>query len=58
MLALCHYHSPYMYVYNTNGSYTGLNMSVCATAGELLYMNFDSKDRLIITSQTLAEIYY
>ena len=54
MLVLCG-SSPYMYIYHLNGSYTGINFPICNSPA---YVNFDSKNRLIITCQTEIDIYY
>ena len=56
MLILC---DTSVYVYHTNGTNTGIKMSVCTNlGGQAYYMNFDSKDRLIITCQSGISIYY
>jgi hypothetical protein len=57
MLILCPTQS-YMYIYHLNGSYTGLNMSTCGTNTNSWFVNFDSKDRLVVLCDNLIEIYY
>ena len=57
MLVLCQSPS-YMYVHHLNGSYTGLSMSTCNSSSNSWFVNFDSKDRLVITCQNQTEIYY
>jgi hypothetical protein len=47
-----------MYIYHLNGSYTGLNMSTCRTNTKSWFVNFDSKDRLVVLCHNLIEIYY
>ena len=57
MLVLCGT-SRFMYVHHLNGSYTGLSMSTCVSSSDSTFVNFDSKDRLVITCQNQTEIYY
>ncbi len=57
ILVLCDSQST-MYIYHVNGSYSGLSMSTCNLDSTRLYMNFDSKDRLVITCLSRIEIYY
>jgi hypothetical protein len=53
MLVLCE--SPaFIYLYDTNGIYTGLSLATCSKA---FYMQFDSKDRLVVTCYLSIEIY-
>jgi hypothetical protein len=47
-----------MYIYHLNGSYTGLYMSTCGTNTDSWFVNFDSKDRLVVMCQNRIEIYY
>ena len=55
MLVLCQIPS-YIYIYETNGAYTGISIQVCTSSA--YYMNFDSKNRLVITCQDNVVIYY
>ena len=52
MIVLC---GSYVYIYHTNGTYTGIGMNVF---NESIYMNFDSKDRLIILGWYDIKIFY
>ncbi len=45
----------FVYLYHTNGTYLGKTMS---TSSSPWFINFDSKERLIITSQYDIKIYY
>ncbi len=54
MLVLCE--SPaFIYLHDINGFYTGLSLPTCSKA---FYMEFDSKDRLVVTCYLSIEIYY
>jgi hypothetical protein len=53
MFVLCE--SPaFIYLYDTNGIYTGLSLATCSKA---FYMQFDSKDRLVVTCYLSIDIY-
>jgi hypothetical protein len=55
MLVLCQ-DNERMYVYHVNGSYSGLSMLTKLKIR--WFMNFDSKDRLVITCNDQIEIFY
>ena len=57
ILVLCE-SSRFMYVHHLNGSYAGLSMTTCISSSNSWFVNFDSKDRLVITCQNKIEIYY
>ena len=54
MIVLC---DANLYIYHTNGTYTGLNIpNVCTM--ESYYMNFDSKNRLVVICRNVINQYY
>ena len=55
MIVLC-YNPSYLYVYHTNGTFTGTSFRVCSSSNPL-FINFDSKDRLVVVCLTKIEIY-
>ena len=55
MMVLC-YKPSIFYIYHTNGTYFGIGYQTCSSSP--LYMNFDSKGRLIIAYFTNIDIYY
>ena len=57
MLVLCDT-SRFMYVHHLNGSYAGLSISTCIRSSNRWFLNFDSKDCLVITCDSQIEIYY
>ena len=54
MIVLCE--TSYVYIYHTNGSYTGISIKGCSSYA--YYMNFDSKDRLVLICSNDIDIYY
>ena len=55
MMVLC-YQPSKLYIYHTNGTYIGIGYQTCFNSP--LYMNFDSKGRLVITCNSNIDIYY
>ncbi len=55
MLVLCY--DSNIYVYNVNGTYTGLQLNACDN-NVIKYVNFDSKDRLVFICDNRIEIFY
>ena len=54
MIVLCKLN---LYIYHTNGTYTGIKIeNVCAK--ESFYINFDSKNRLVVVCSDGINIYY
>ena len=45
-------------VYNTDGTFTGINKRVCYGNGQATYISFDSKGRIIITCNDHISIFY
>ncbi len=55
MLVLCL--DDYIYIYNVDGTDTGLKLNVCNSQRNY-FMNFDSKDRLVVICDYRIEIFY
>ena len=54
MIVLCNLN---LYIYHTNGTYTGINIPNVCTA-ESYYINFDSKNRLVVICLDGINLYY
>lgn len=54
MLVLCE-NNNYLYIHHLNGSFTGISISTCFFSFSI---NFDSKDRLVVTCMNQINIYY
>jgi hypothetical protein len=46
-----------IYIYNVNGTYTGLQVTAC-NGNYKYFVNFDSKDRLVVICYYRVEIFY
>jgi hypothetical protein len=46
-----------IYIYNIDGTYTGLQVTVC-NGDSINFLNFDSKDRLVVICFERIEIFY
>ena len=56
MIVLC-YSPSYLYIHHTNGTFTGTVVSVCSSSSPM-FMNFDSKHRLVVVCLTNITIFY
>ena len=55
MIILCDTPSN-MYIYHTNGTYSGLDAKACDN--KTFFMNFDFKNRLVVTCENDISIFY
>jgi hypothetical protein len=46
-----------IYIYNVDGTYTGLKVTAC-NSNLKYFVNFDSKDRLVVVCRVRVEIFY
>ena len=56
MIILC-YSPSYLYIHHTNGTFTGTAFPICSNSNPM-FINFDSKDRLVVVCRSSIEIYY
>ena len=54
MIVLC---KSDIYLYHTNGTYTGIHKLINVCTGSV-YINFDSKNRLVVTCSGEINLYY
>jgi hypothetical protein len=47
-----------IYIYNVDGTYTGLKVNACSSSNSKYFVNFDSKDRLVFICSNRVEIFY
>jgi hypothetical protein len=47
-----------VYIYNVDGTYTGLKVNACSSSNSKYFVNFDSKDRLVFICINRVEIFY
>ena len=57
MIVLCNSNPSYLYVYHTNGTFTGTAFPICANSNPK-FINFDSKDRLVVICDKYITLYY